>query len=86
MQIPGTKIFSLSGGLHFANKEYFKNEVYRLVNVKPKLRLKEMENEKQKGEKTEMNGHVNQAMEKEKEVSRLEKLHQNVSTLSNGII
>ena len=45
-----------------------------------------MENEKQKGEKTEMNGHVNQAMEKEKEVSRLEKLHQNVSTLSNGII
>lgn len=38
--MPGIKIFHYRGGLNFANKDYFKSKLFKLVSIDPQKELK----------------------------------------------
>ncbi|XP_044583943.1 prestin-like [Cotesia glomerata] len=40
IELPGIKIFHYRGGLNFANKDYFKSKIFKLVNIDPQKELK----------------------------------------------
>jgi hypothetical protein len=41
-EVPGIKIFHYCGGLNFATRSHFKNELYRLVGINPQAELTRM--------------------------------------------
>uniref|UniRef100_T1J0G6 STAS domain-containing protein n=1 Tax=Strigamia maritima TaxID=126957 RepID=T1J0G6_STRMM len=70
-ELPGIKIFHFSGPLYFANRAYFKNSVYELASVNPRV-IAASKNKKEALKKKEQDSKLREVKKHRKQLERQE--------------